>query len=519
MPDIIIRGGMIIDGTGASRFRDNIALENDHIVQIGDLDGVTAPIEIDATGKVVAPGFVDVHTHDDGWLLREENFFIKTHQGFTTEVMMADGISYAPVSSRTERECVYYLRSLNGLDFEKLYHFDSIGSYLNALDGQTAQNVLTHIPYANVRVEAMGWGRGSPDDYQMVQIQRMIAEGMEQGAVGLSTGLDYISQCFASTQELIEACEAMQVDQGLYVSHIRYKKGVLAGVQEAVEIGIMADVPVHISHLKANTRAEADEVLQYINKFAIHEVSFSFDVYPYMSSSTMLNFMLPYEVWVDGPFRVIEKLHSERVRKQFTETLASLDLSNLTIAWLPSMSKQHWIGKTLQEYVDVVGTSPAEALADLLIEEGLAVLLVFRHPNDDLVNDFLKHQCYMMGTDGIWFPDSKVNPRISGSVGKLMGSCVRDKKLFSLEEAVYKLSGFPSERFGLAKRGIIKEGNFADIVIFDADSIVDHATYDNPLALTTGIEHVLVNGMPIIRDGIAVDNLSTLPGRALRFGQ
>ncbi len=185
--------------------------------------------------------------------------------------------------------------------------WQSIADYLALLEGRTAQNVIAEIPYANVRVLAAGWRRGPLDDTQINIMRREVERAMDAGAVGISTGLDYIAECFATTDELVEVCSAMAPWRGLYVTHVRYKKGTLRGVQEAVEIGRRAGVPVHISHLKAGSKREADELLDYVDRVAVHEVDFSFDIYPYTAGSTMLNYLLPYEVWEDGPLAAVAR--------------------------------------------------------------------------------------------------------------------------------------------------------------------------------------------------------------------
>lgn len=518
MYDLVITGGTVVDGTGAPRKRADVGITGDRITAVADdLSTADAADRIDAAGRIVAPGFVDVHNHSDAWLRKVPHLVPKTAQGFTTEVIMADGISYAPVDEDTAPHWIHYLRSLNALQFEEYSGWSSLADYMAGLDGRMAQNAITHLPYANVKAMACGWGRQVPDDYQMLRMREEVARGMAEGAVGVSFGIDYISQCFSTTDEMVEACEPM-APHGLYVTHVRYKKGTLAGVQEAVEIGRRANVPVHISHFKGTSPQQIEELLTYVDKVAVNEVSFSFDVYPYLPGSTMLNFLLPYEVWEDGPLGVVPKLHDRRIRREFARSgLAATPLENVHIAWLPGRDNQRHIGKLLSEYVADVGKAPEDALCDLLIEENLAVLLVFHHGDDRLIGEFLAHDCYMMGTDGIWFPDGRVHPRMYGSAPRLLGPCVRDHKWFTLEEAVAKLSDRPARRFGCAERGQVRQDWFADLAIFDADTVIDNATYDDPHRLPTGIDHTIVNGRPVIRDGAAVDLGDALPGRSLMF--
>ncbi len=518
--DILIQNGTVIDGSGEARQQVDVGVREGRIAAVGDLSDSDAVRIIDAQGLIVAPGFIDVHNHSDSWLLELAHLEEKTRQGFTTEIIMADGISYAPVNEATVHDWIFYLRCLNGLTLDKYQGWRSISDYMTLLDGATVQNAATHIPYANVRAMTCGFGRAAPDDYQMRIIQDIIAAEMDAGAVGLSTGLDYIAECFATTDELVAATSAIAPYNGLYVTHIRYKTGLLNAVKEAVEIGKRAGVAVHISHMKATTLAENEALLKYVNEVAVNEVDFSFDVYPYVPSSTMLNFLLPYEVWGDGSIAAMTHLAARDMRLRFARYLESQPLDAIRIAWLPGEDHREHIGKSLQQYSDDLNAPPADALCDLLIEQRLAVLLVFGNPqpDDDAILDaLLSHPKYMMGTDGIYFADGRVHPRQYGSVGRFLGYYVREREITSWEDAVYKLSGCPAQRFGLKERGLLRAGYAADVVIFDAETIIDHATYADPHQFTSGVRDVMVNGVPVIDNGQRVDFESqSLPGRYLK---
>lgn len=519
MFDLLFRQGLVFDGTtDAPRIAD-VGVTGDQITAVGDLSQAAAAQVIDLAGKAIAPGFIDVHNHSEGWLLSHANFWPKTSQGFTTEVLMADGISYAPVDRHNWREWIHYLRSLNGLRYEQYQGWHSIADYLSLLDRRVAQNVIAHVPYANCRALGMGWGRQRPDDFQMRQIRNEIALGMEQGCVGLSTGLDYVSECFASTDELVEACKVIAPYRGLYVTHVRYKLGLLPAFREAVEIGRRSGARVHISHLKATSTQDVDEVLRFCD-WASQEVDFSFDVYPYQRGSTMLNYLLPYEVWDDGPLAVLSKVGKSEILERFRLALAQsgVPLDRYTIAWTNTWDNSSHHGKLLSDYIAETGRSPEEALYHLLLEENLATLLVIDSGDDTLIEPILQHPAFMLGSDGIFFPDSVVHPRVYGSTGRMLGSCVRDKKLFTLAEAVHKMTLAPARRFGLAGRGKIAEGAFADLVVFDPETVGDRATYLQPHQVCAGIEQVLVNGMLIVENGQPVQFVgSELPGRVLNY--
>ncbi len=496
--DVVILGGEVIDGSGRPRFRADVGVRGDRIAAIGDLRSAEAGQQIDAAGKIVAPGFIDVHNHSDGWLLREENFTPKTSQGFTTEVLAADGIGYAPVDENTWRDWFFYLHTLNGLRLDEYQGWRTLSEYLGHIRQRTAQNVVAHIPYANLRSLECGWGRPAPDDFQNCSIQRRIRQEMSEGAVGLSTGLDYLVQNVATTEELIDACRTVAEFDGVYVTHLRYKRGLLPALREAVEIGRRSGVRVHISHLKASTPQQTEEVLSYLDE-ARREVDLSFDVYPYQPGSTMLNYLLPYEVWQEGPLAALGKLHDPRIRARFAEGLRAyrLNLDEIHIAWLPGKENSRFQGMLLSEFVEQSGLPAEEALINLLIEERLAVLLVFHEGDDRLVYPFLQHDLFMLGSDGIYHQDGAIHPRVYGSAPRILGPLVRDAKLFSLEEAVRKMTSFAADRFRLRDRGRVQEGAFADLVVFDAGTIRDCATYENPHQYSVGVEWTVINGRPL----------------------
>jgi len=520
--DLVIRGGEVIDGTRAARFRADVGVTGERISAVGDLRDADARTEWDATGRIVAPGFIDVHNHSDGWLLREPVFAPKLRQGFTTELLVSDGIGYAPVDAVTAPQWFFYLRSLNALRMDEYRGWETLAEYHQRMDRRTASNTLVQVPYANVRTLLCGFGRGVVDDLQRKLMQAEILRGLEEGATGLSTGLDYLAQGFTTTEDLVDACRPLKDYGGVYVTHVRYKTGLLNGVREALEIGRRAGVAVHISHLKAHAPADIEAVLGELDRAT--DVDVTFDIYPYQPGCTMLNSLLPNEVWEDGPLAVLGKLTDPAIRLRFRRALDSyrLPLDLIHIAWTASAENKVHQGKFLSEYAAAVDLPIEDALLRLLIEERLAVLLVFHEGKGDegLMRPFLAHPKGMVGSDGIYFPDGVIHPRVTGTAPRVLGRAVRDWKLFSLEDAVYKLSGFAAERFGAVDRGVVAAGRFADLVVFNPDTVNDPGTFTDPHQSPVGIDHVLVNGTVVVKHGeIALPATGPMPGRALRFRQ
>ncbi len=506
MFDILITGGTVVDGTDNNpAFKADVAIQGDTIAEIGQLAGAAARQQIDATGKTVAPGFIDVHTHSDGWPLSCPSYAPKTLQGFTTELLALDGISYAPVNEENWRDWFFYLNSLNGLRLDQYTGWQTLDEYHQQFHKTVAQNTAVHIPYANVRAIATGFGPRPLDDQQRRIVRNITRQSMEAGAVGISTGLDYIAQCHASTEELIDACTVVAEFGGLYATHIRYKSGFFQGLNEALEICESSGARLHVSHLKTWDADQLEQLLEWIDKNARPRVDFTFDIYPYGPGSTMLNFFLPYEVWDNGPLDVLRQLREPAIRARFGECLkhAHVDLPQMKIAGVCTQGNQHLLGKSLAEVVEEAGQPAGDVLADLLIEERLAVLCVVIEsgPNRKaLLDPLLTHPCGMIGTDGIWNSTGPVHPRQYGSVGRLLGHHIRERNMMPLEQCIASMTSRPAQTFGLTKRGQIQSGYMADVVVFDAETIIDQATFENPRQTTLGVETVLVNGQPIVEN-------------------
>lgn len=519
MIDLLLRNATVIDGTGSDGFPADVAVEGGRIARVGRIEGVEATRTIEAAGRIITPGFIDVHTHSDGPLLRQANFAAKTSQGFTTELLMLDGIAYAPVSAENWREWFVYLRALDGLRLDDYRGWTTIEDYMRCVDGATAQNALPLVAYGNVRALVLGFGPGPIDDYQSMLVSGEVARGMRAGAAGLSTGLDYLAQWHATTDELVDACRAIAPFSGIYVTHVRYKRGLRRALDEAVDIARRADVPLHLSHLKAVGDMSADDLFEFLGKCE-REVDVSFDLYPYQSGSTMLHFMLPYEVWCDGPLATLPKLADPQVRRRVAEGLQRhrVQLDRIRIAWVTTADNKIHQGRTVAQYVADTGRSPADALCDLLIEERLAVLAVFVEGDDEAAFPLLEHDRFMLGSDGIFFAESAAHPRVCGSATRLLQRAVQGRTRRSLGGIIHRMTQFPAERFGLTERGVVRAGYWADLVVWNPEQVADRATYENPNRMSAGIDFVLVNGTPVVDNGAVIEfQNGGAPGRRLWF--
>lgn len=292
----------------------------------------------------------------------------------------------------------------------------------------------------------------------------------------------------------------------------------LEGLKEAVEIGRRAGVPVHISHLMGRSIQESEALLDYIDRVAVHEVDFSFDSIPYCSASTLLLSQLPLGAWEEGPSAALRRMRDPALQEAFAAKLADLRLDQYFIAHIPDPKYAHLQGTTLAQYIAERNEPPVQAVLGLLQETDMAVLMVYQYGAGGAPAwPFLAHPCCMLGTDGIYFPDGCIHPRMYGSSARMLGSLVREQRLFPLEAAVHKMTGLPAKRFGLQQRGVLAEGYFADVVIFDPARVRDRATYLSPHLPSEGFEHVWINGCPVVQAGKAMD-ATVPPGRTLRYG-
>jgi N-acyl-D-amino-acid deacylase len=514
MYDVLITGGRVVDGTGTPWRYADVGARGDHIAAIGPLAQADARVRLDAAGKVVAPGFIDAHVHGDLMLLADPLHEPAVRQGVTTYILGQDGVAMAPASSATLDHMRRYTAGFSG-NPELPLRWSSLAEYLACFDRRCAVNIACLIPNGNLRLEVMGLVTRPPTSDELRQMGRLVREGMEQGAIGLSSGLDYIPSRYATTEELTALCREMAPFGGVYVTHMRRydPEGVEESMEEVCRIGREAGVPAHISHF--NSRA--DLVLPRVDAARVAGLDLTYDLYCYLAGSSILAMVaLPPEVQEGGVDATLARLRDPAVRRQLRERTTGPrgPLEDVRLSYVASPDHGSYEGKTLAQAAQEAGRPLLDFVCDVLAASELAVgcIVPHRQRTEEDVRQLTRHPAMMAGSDGIYtggFP----HPRGCGCFARYLGHHVREAHTWSLEQAVQHLAAHAAQRFGLRDRGLLREGLVADVVVFDPASISDRSTYDDGRRLAVGMEHVLVNGVPVLMDG---RRTAALPGRALR---
>lgn len=542
MFDVVIKGGRIIDGTGNPWFRAHIAIKDGKIVRVGHLSGAGAEKTIDARGLVVSPGFIDMHSHSDFAVPFNPRVESTIRQGVTTLVVGNCGISLAPVNPAREDLLMRYISPFlppgEGLKIE----WSTFSEYLKCEEETGVTSNVAHlVGHGTVRIAVMRFEGRAPTREELGEMKMLVAEAMEAGAFGMSTGLIYPPGIYSKTEELIELAEVVAKYGGIYASHIRGEGATLVdAVKEAIEIGERGGVPVEISHHKAAGRPQwgkSEETLRLMEEARERGVEVTCDQYPYKAGMTSLVTLLPPWVHEGGMDRLLERLRSpedrEKMRKNIEEGIsgwenfaASCGWENIYVSYVKTEKNKPLEGKNLVEIAKMKG-KPDEftAVCDLLLEEeGAATMVLFMTEEED-IRRIMKHPLSMVGSDS-WsvapygvLGVGKPHPRFYGTYPKVLGGYVRENKVLRLEDAIRKMTSLPAQKIGLWDRGLIREGTWADIVVFNPDKVIDKATYQDPHQHPEGIEHVLVNGEVVVERG---EHTGILAGRVScrsRFGR
>ena len=517
MFDLLLRNGRVVDGTGLPWVRADVGVIGDRIAAVGRLDRAEAQTVLDVSGLVVCPGFIDAHVHGDLALLADPHHEPAVRQGVTTYVLGQDGVAFAPGSPTTQQYMREYTAGFNGNFPTPGKSWGTVAEYLAQFDRSCAINVCTLIPNGNVRMEVMGLDPRKPTADELTRMRRLVRKGMEQGAVGVSSGLDYIPSLYADVDELAAICEEIAAFDGVYVTHMRgyNPPKAPAALAEVFDIGRRAGCSVHVSHFNCL----AEQTIPLLNAARASGVDVTFDLYCYLYGSTIVAMLtLPPEILDGGIAATVGRLRAPAVRKALGPAFANprFPIETIRLASIPCAEYRHLEGHGLTAAAEAAGKSLVDFVCDLLIATNLAAGCVIRHFAARQEADILalmRHPLMMAGSDGIYV-GGKPHPRGTGCFARYLGHHVRAGD-WGLEEAVMKCSYHAARRFGLMDRGLIREGFAADVVVFNPATITDRSTYDDGTALARGVEHVLVNGMPVLLGG---ERCAALPGRGLKRG-
>jgi len=526
--DLLIEGGTVVDGTGAAGFAAAVAVTGDLVTVLrDDTSGIKAGRRIDAAGHVVAPGFIDLHSHSGLMMLAAPRHEPKVRQGITTEIFGVDGNSYAPF--RRHEDLLSFVELNSGLDGRPAvgYDWDSVATYLARFDRQVSLNVGYLVGNSVLRINALGWDDVPADRAALDRMRGNLREGMQDGAFGVSSGLDYPPGAYATTDELAELTAEAATLGGMYHTHVRYALGdrFLDPFREAIEIGRRSGGPVHITHFyhRAIFPGTPEQMIELVEEARAEGLDVTWDTYPYEWASTRLLIMFPPWVQEGGPGPLKERLADPairvRLREEVTARAGSYAGSNpwddLRLGNFTRPELMQWEGRMLGEYLAETGQDAVDAIADLLLAEDLGVSQVTRGPWTGGLPPFVRHPVGMVGTDST-FLGAKPSPRTYGSFPRILGEFVRDMRLMPLEEAIRKMTSAPAARLGITDRGRLADGMKADIVVFDPASVRATATWDDPKQFPVGIPWVIVNGELVVDGG---EHTGAVPGRALRRGR
>ena len=525
MYDVVIRNGRVINGAGNPWFPADVAVSGGKIVKIGKTEGAEAHKVIDASEQCVAPGFIDGHSHSDLYVIANPKAEQKAMQGVTTENVGLDGLSLAPIEEKDIETWKAHLSGLGGNPGLE-WTWRSFGDYLDAVDAaKPSINVCSYVGLGAIRLKVMGMGdqAAGPDDIEQMRVETQKA--MEQGARGVSTGLIYPPCVYQSQEEMVEMCKVAQQYGGIFDVHLRSESdGLMDSIDEVLEIGRQSGIPVHITHFKSMGRknyGRAPEALEKLDKARQEGIDVTIAQYPYIAGSTMLHAVLPPWLHKQGPVKLVDTLKNERasVHKDIYENmnwenfLRNVTWEDIFVSSVESEANKCYEGKNISQIASMMKLDdPLDAACDLLVAENLAVGMVSFSMDEGDVVTIMKHPTTCFITDGL-LGGSKPHPRVYGTMPRILGRYVREQGVLSIEEAVRKMTSASAQRLGLQSKGLLAENFDADIVVFDPNTIIDRATFEEPRQFSDGISWVLVNGQVVVENG---KHTGASPGKTVR---
>jgi N-acyl-D-amino-acid deacylase len=528
--DILIKNGTIADGSGNTTYIGSVAINADTIAAIGILKNAKGHLEIDATGLVVAPGFINMLSWATESLIEDGKSQSDIRQGVTLEVF-GEGWSMGPLSEKLKQE----MPTSQG-DIKYEVDWTTLDEYLQALVKRgISPNVASFIGATTVRINLIGYEDRAPTDEEMISMKAMVRQAMEEGALGVGSSLIYAPAFYSSTEELIELCKVAAEYDGMYISHMRSEGNrLLESIDELIRIANEANIRAEIYHLKMSGKEnwnKYDDVVKKIDSARAAGLHITTDMYTYVAGATGLDASMPPWVQEGGYDKWSERLQDPAIRKKVLEEMttptdewenlmyAAGTPDNLLLVGFENDSLRHYTGKTLTEVAKIHGKSPEETAIDLVIADGSRVETVYFLMTEENVKKQVALPYMSFGSDassmapeGV-FVNSSTHPRAYGNFAKVLGKYVRDEKVITIEEAVRKLSSLPASNLKIKKRGRLTEGYFADLAIFNPETIEDHATFAKPHQYSTGMVHVFVNGQQVLKDG---EHTGATPGQVVR---
>ncbi|MCJ0053807.1 D-aminoacylase [Clostridioides difficile] len=511
----LIKHGLIVDGNKTPAYEGDILIENEKILKISQDLNEEAEKVIDAKGRVICPGFIDTHSHSDLVILVNPYNEVKIRQGITTEVLGQDGISMAPLPQEHISSWRKNLAGLDGESDEIDWKYETTENYLKMMDyNGVGLNETYLVPHGNVRMEAMGLEDRPATKEEIQKMCEITERELKAGAIGLSTGLIYIPCAYSLTEEIIEMCKVVAKYDGVFVVHQRSEADtILTSMEEIIEIGKQSGVKVHFSHFKVCGKANwkyIPQVIELLEKAEKEGIRVSFDQYPYAAGSTMLGVVLPPWAHSGGTDKLIERLSDENERAKMKKDIANgiegwdnfiefAGIDQIFVTSVKTEKNKDTIGKSLLEIGKMRGKDPLDATFDLLKEEENAVGMVDFYGLEEHIIGFMKRDEQNVCTDGLLA--GKPHPRAYGSFPKILGRYVRELNVLTIEEAVYKMTKKAATSFSIKDRGELKEGYFADIVIFDKDTVSGCDDFINSMQYPTGIDYVIINGNCVVEEG------------------
>jgi N-acyl-D-amino-acid deacylase len=528
--DVILRGGNVYDGSGGEPFVGDVAIDGDKIVGLGDIGNATATLEIDVTGLAVAPGFVNMMSWANESLIEDGRSQSDIRQGVTLEIM-GEGSSMGPLNDAMKAEMAAYQSDIR-YDIE----WTTLAEYLEFLEQRgISPNVASFLGAGTPREYVIGHENRPPTPEELDAMRAIVRTAMQDGALGVASSLMYPPGLFATTDELIELSKVAAEFDGMYISHMRDEGAhMIEAIDELLTIARDADIRAQIYHLKSSGQPNwhlFDKAVAMVEDAQAEGLEITADVYTYPAGATGLNVTIPPWVQEGGFEASLQRMSNPELREQImlemktpsdeweNMFLMAGSPDNILMVGFKSEALKPLTGKTVAEVAAMRGTSPEETILDLIVEDGSRIETVYFSQSEDIVRRVVALPWVSFNSDeaslapeGV-FLESNPHPRAYGSFARVLGKYVRDEQVLSLQEAIRKLAALPAQTLRIDKRGELKPGFYADVVVFDPDTIQDHATFLEPHQYATGMLHVFVNGEQVLKDG---EHTGATPGRAVR---